>query len=367
MIAEESHPLIINDHHYDRFYIIKNVDIHAGFCALVLYALNGIRKAQELNAIPVIHFEKNNTPDFYDPEHGENIWEYFFEPVSPHTYSQVQDYITQGVVTSNQVYLPSAEEVMNAHHKEKGRLATFWAQETPVDKVKWMQNKRALGRKYIKSNIHVRTEIIEKAQDFVNLHFQENYVIGVHIRGTDFAYAGPTGIDKYFKEIDSLILTQKLDNCQIFVATDQQQYIDAFKQKYRQHFLSSDAIRSTSHIAPFRLSNVSSYKKGEDVLIDMLLLSKCHHLLKGAAATGEMALWFNNNDNITDFSLQSEFYKKPYSQLQTAYAKLNIGKKAPIALKTHRFRSKAIRVVQGSIIGRVLFKRFKFIRRILQH
>lgn len=367
MVTEHSHPLIIKGHHYDRFYIIRNVDIHAGFCALVLYVLNGIRKSQESNAIPIVDFNRDNTPDFYDSAYGENIWDYFFESISPYTYSQVQGYIAKGVITSNQVCLPSSEEVMNAHHKEEGRLATFWAQETPIDKVKWMQNKRALGRKYIKSYIEVRSEITEKAQKFVNLHFQENYVIGVHIRGTDFAYAGPTGIDKYFKEIDSLILKQKLDNYQIFVATDQQQYIDAFKQKYRQYFLSSDAIRSTSHIAPFRLSNVSSYKKGEDVLIDMLLLSKCHHLLKGAAATGEMALWFNNNDNITDFSMLSEFYKKPYHELQTAYAKLNIGKKAPIALKTHRFRSKAIRVVQGSIIGSVLFKRFKFIRRILQH
>jgi hypothetical protein len=46
------------------FLIIQNHDLHAGYGALLLYALNGIRKAESINAIPIIDFNEKSCPYF---------------------------------------------------------------------------------------------------------------------------------------------------------------------------------------------------------------------------------------------------------------------------------------------------------------
>ena len=359
--------MIWNEHQYNGFYIIRNVDVHAGFCALVLYVLNGIRKAEEMNAIPVVDLNKQNTPDFYDPDHGQNIWNYYFAPINTFSYKQVMGFVANGQILPDQIYTPTSEEVMNSHHSEKNRLATFWAQETPSDKAKWMEEKRAIGRDYVKKYLQINSVISQKAQAVIYDNFQQNYVLGIHIRGTDFAYASPTPLDQYFSEIEKIISQNKLEHYRIFIATDQEQYVKAFQERYQSKLFHSNALRSDNHIAPFRLQGNNAYKKGEDVLIDMLVLSKCHHVIKGAAATGEMALWFNDTPEVTDFALQGEFYKKPYYKLQTAFSKLNIADKTTLRLKIHRFRAKLVRRVQSSLVGQILFKRSKFIRKILRH
>ena len=85
----------------------------------------------------------------------------------------------------------------------------------------------------------------------------------------------------------------KNPDCKIFIATDQKQFIDIIKFKYQQRVISYDAIRSTSLRNTFQKQDGNCYTKGEDVLIDCLLLSKCDFLLKCTSAVGEYALYFN--------------------------------------------------------------------------
>jgi hypothetical protein len=358
---------IWNNTLYEKFYIIRNVDIHAGFCALVLYALNGIRKAESHHAIPVIHFDKKNTPNFYDHQFGESIWDYFFEAVSPYTIHDVQLYNKKKILASTNIYLPSPEEVMWCHHQDKDRLATFWSEDTPINKENWMKEKRKLGQIYIKKYINTKSNITKKVDLFVNNFFKNFFVIGVHIRGTDFAYATSISITHYFEEIDKIIHQNNSKIYRIFIATDQEQYLAKFKSRYKEQLTYINAIRSYNHIAPFRMEQSDAYKKGEDVLLDILILSKCNHIIKGAAAVGEMALWFNSNITTSDFSLQSEFVQKPYHKLETAYSLLNIGQKKPWALAIHKLKFKIIRRMQDTTIGFELSKKFKFIRKLLRH
>lgn len=352
---------------YNKFYIIRNVDIHAGFCAIMVYVLNGIRKAHELGAIPVIDFNKDNTPEFYSKAHGEYIWDYFFEPVSAYTAGQVKSFVNEGMITPDAILLPTSAEVMRIHHEEEDRLATFWAKNTPSDKQKWLAQKRALGREYIQKYISVRPGIVAKVDAFISAHFKNQYMIGIHIRGTDFAYASPTPITRYFEETDGIIKQKGKKDCLVFLATDQQQYLEAFQARYKDKLVYSNALRSDNHIAPFRLAVEDGYRKGEDVLIDVLILAACNHVLKGAAAVGEMALWFNDSLLVTDFSIQSEFYQKPYYKLEAAFSRLNIGEKSVLRLSIDRFRAGLVRKIQDSVIGKKLFIKFSFVRKILKH
>lgn len=360
-------PLEINGHKHDCFFIIRNVDIHAGFCAIVTYVLNGIRKAEESNAIPVIHIDKSNTFDFYDPKYGENIWEYFFEPVTPYTYSQVQAYVSSGLISPHQIYTPSTEEVMKAHHREEGRLATFWAWDPPLDKTKWMEQKRLLGRQYVKKYVYPKANIGEKVNNFTQENFEKYHIIGVHIRGTDFGYAQPIKPETYFQEIDQIVLSQNLKAYKIFLATDQKQFVTIFKAKYGSRIITYDAFRSEDHIAPYRYKTTSPYKMGEDVLIDVLLLSRSNYLLKGPAAVGEVALWFNQNLKCTDFGLESDFFQISYDQVPNTFDLFNLGKKSSLKLKLHSGRQRAFRYLQGTRLIAPFYRKFQFVRKILRH
>ena len=68
-----------------------------------------------------------------------------------------------------------------------------------------------------------------------------------------------------------------------------------------------------------------------------MLLSKCSHILKGAAAVGEYGLWFNPTLECTDFALESRFDTRRFHLLESAYLKLNPDNTHPLRLKVRRF------------------------------
>lgn len=352
---------------YEGFLIIQNHDLHAGFGALLLYALNGIRKAEAMNVIPVIDFNCSNSRYFYDAGKGEAVWDYYFEPVSPYNYPQIRAWQEAGIVSEQVVHFISSAEAAYTHQHDPERLATFWAWQVPKDKKSWMSAKRSLGRQYIQNYVCPKRHILQKVGDFTRNNFKAKLVIGIHIRGTDFTYAQPIPVETYARELENLLGKNEQKDYQIFVATEQQQYLDFFIGRYGRKVVYLNVTRSDSHIAPFRFENVSGYQKGEEVLLDTLLLSRCQHIIKGPAATGELALWFNKNDSITDFALQSQFNETHYSQLESAYALLNIGGKGALRLQYHRLREHLVRRLIVSRIGQILYNNCALARKFLKH
>ncbi len=275
--------------------------------------------------------------------------------------------VQNGGVSQKQILYTDLQKAGEAHQNDPDRLTTFWAWEQPSDHAAWMMEKRILGRAYVKNYVKPKAIIQKKVETFIQSYFGKAFVIGVHIRGTDFCYATPTSVETYLRAIDDLTINNGQPDFQIFLATDQIQYVETFKAKYEDKVICWEAVRSDNHICPMRFDQVSGYKKGEDVLIDILLLSRCHHVIKGAAAVGELALWFNDHHEITDFALESDFIRKDYGDLESAYSQLNIARRNSWMLGVHKFRERLVRRLVSSILGRTLFSKSKFIRRILIH
>ncbi|GEA08189.1 hypothetical protein KUL42_29500 [Alteromonas sp. KUL42] len=361
--------LFWREKYYRGFLIIQNHDIHAGFGALLLYALNGIRKAINDDLIPVIDFNIDNCPHFYDASKGSAVWDYYFESLHHIDSVSIKLWIKAGLLKKSHVAYLSSQETMYLHHHDPLRLATFWAWDEPDDKKRWMDEKRKLGRLFVGEYVKPRFHIQKLVSDFKEAHFLEPYTIGIHIRGTDFAYASPTHIDEYVARINQLILNEKLEKYRIFVATDQHQYIKHFISLFGNKVIYLNAIRSSNHIAPFRNALDNNYKKGEDVLIDMLLLSECNHIIKSAAATGELALWFSkaSTNTVTDFALQSEFYKKEYRHIQSTYFTLNIDSMNGLLLFAFKLKERVVRGFVSSFVGYWLYKKLRIVRTILKH
>jgi len=322
--------LEFEDHRFKKIHVVEHVDRHAGFCALITYALNGVRKALENDWLPVVRFDSQTTRYFYDPTRGENVWEYFFEPVMGLSWAQVEQALAKGELNPNDLHHYEGSEFIRWHNSDPDRIATFWAKDVPEKPADWTAKKRALGRRYVSMFIRVKPHIHALVDGFYRAHLSKTTNFGVHIRGTDFAYATPTEPEKYIQEIRSIAARRSLTDYRVFVATDQEQYAERFCTEFGHRAVIYGAARSSDETAPFKMKEVNPYKRGEDVLIDILLLSRCDHILKGAAAVGEYALWFNPDATHSDFALESNFYPHKLFNMTTAFTRLNIGSYGPI-------------------------------------
>ncbi len=307
-----------------RYHLIQHIDGNAGFCAVLTYTLNGIRMAVRDGAIPVVHYGPGSTPFFFDPSRGENVWEYYFEPVSSVGYEQLRAALARDELSADQVHSFTKKQIFDWHHSDLDRIATFWAKDVPDDPSAWMEAKRALGRKYVSEYIRVKPHITEKVDAFWDAWTGPQFTIGVHIRGTDFAYAEPTSPLAYFEAIDRYLSKRGAERYRVFLATDQNQFVELFGKRYGDRLITYDSLRSNRSLPPFKFSSASPYRRGEDVLIDLLLLSRCDFLFKGAAAVGEVALWFSPSLQCHDFALESSFDPRHYRDLVSAYRKLHI-------------------------------------------
>lgn len=295
---------------FERFHLIEQVVSLPGLCSLMTAAINGIRIALNENSFPIINFHKEVAYPYYEASYGENVWEYYFEPVMGIGTEKLQMLIESGEIPQETIkcdQLTIGHEVIETFGNDPDHIATFWSDkyERPNDPQAWFTSMRARGRKYVQKYIRPLPHIIKQVDDFYQQNLSKNFVIGVHIRGTDFDYASATSPDNYFREIRKYIEEKNIDPL-IFLATDQQQFVDLFRKEFGNKIITTNAQRSQTRIPTFLDETKGGYHKGEEVLIDILLLAKCDYLFKCASAPGEYAMWFAPQLTCTDFALESD-------------------------------------------------------------
>ncbi len=67
----------------------------------------------------------------------------------------------------------------------------------------------------------------------------------------------------------------------------------------------SDIVRSKGRKAVFKLEGISKYAMGKEVMMDILLLSKCHWFIHSASAVSESV--FYENAGLHNRSVHLEF------------------------------------------------------------
>jgi len=341
-----------------KIYILQYAEPDLGLFTLVTVVLNFIKIALEQKTLPIVNFDKNVSYYFYDPNSGENIWSYYFEPIFEPGFEDLGNYLkNKHIKVQSLKKIDSKEKFDRFFEKKKSESAPwytqplpikhYWVGETPEDPTKWMQEKRALGRQYVQKYIRVKKHIWSIIDDFYEKYFEGYFMLGVHIRGTDFGYADPISTKKYFAAIRSIMQKHTNKNIRIFLATDQKQFVESFQKEFGDLLLTYDAIRSSDERAPFHLTNVSPYKKGEDVLVDALLLSKCDFLFKCASAVGEYALWFNPELECVDFALETKWDSSHYAP---ASLRLNVNNLHPVLWRSLLLYKKSKRKILDAVI-----------------
>lgn len=162
-----------------------------------------------------------------------------------------------------------------------------------------------LVRKYLNIKQHIQ----EKIDRYCRENFDGMTVLGVHYRGSDKLKEAPRVDWVRFKNIiqDHLEKHKKI-NC-IFVASDEQEFIEFINTEFDDIKVCwhDDKIKSVEQTPAHKTSYDDNYLKGEEALINCLLLSNCTYLLKTASFLSGWSKIFN-------IGLRVVMVNKPYDK-----------------------------------------------------
>lgn len=205
---------------------------------------------------------------YYDKKHGNNWWHYYFEPIKA------------GSSAGARVVQPTDDETTTLSVYAESHMSR--------------QHAHAIIEKYI----HIRKNIAHKIHDFYQKNMRNNFVIGVHYRGTDKRCEAPrvsyqTMLEKIHSAIELYHNANEQQPLKIFVATDEVAFLEYMRAKFPGKIICIRAIRSKGDRPVHAPSKASAYKKGEDAILDCILLSKCSVLVRVASNLSSCSEQFN--------------------------------------------------------------------------
>lgn len=213
---------------------------------------------------------------YYDSVVGNNVWEYFFEQTyrPGHPISVVNDYIDLILLKNN-----SFRDTMHFIYTN-----------------------------YFKINAKVQN-ILASSLEF----FSTKTVLGVHIRRTDKFLVGMYGTTQKHTPVDLRLFKEEIDKIinnfeYVYLATDCQTAVQFIKDNYgKKVIFNHNAFRGdNSYSIHNNFKNVSGYKKGLDVLTDVILLSKCKHLIRSTSNVSVTSLYLN--PDLTYLNLNEKYH-----------------------------------------------------------
>jgi hypothetical protein len=243
--------------------MIKIKGCHKGFFAICNDTARQISQCISKNKEWFIEWG-NETP-YYDANIGSNVWEYYFKQVyPPKTITEiVGDYTELKLLKDN-----SFRNTMN----------------------------------YIYSNFF---KLNDRMQCILEPHltlFENKKILGVHVRRTDKFLLGMFGTTDRSAPVDLMHFKYEIDKIinnfdYIFLATDCTETCKFFKKEYGKKVIYNiDAFRGSDTLSVHNnYKEISGYKKGQDVLIDMILLSKCKYLLRSSSNVSITSLYVNKD------------------------------------------------------------------------
>jgi hypothetical protein len=205
-----------------------------------------------------INFEKKGA--YYDKKKGPNWWTYYFEPIA------------FGKKTNRGIKITDAQQ------------ADFANQALS-------QMSREEAHRLLQKYIVIKKPLQKEIESFVEQHFKDQFVIGVHYRGTDKISEAPRiAYEEVYRVVDRVIGEQT--QYKLFIATDEQAFLDEISNRYSGRVICLNAIRSTNGQA-IHASRKNGYQKGKEALFDCILLSKTQFLIRTASNLSACSTLFN--------------------------------------------------------------------------
>ena len=229
-----------------------------GFFAQLNWCLEIAFFCEEQGLVPLLSAV---SPQYRDPGRSRNWLTYFFE-VEP---VRKPDFVIR--------------DLRQLHLDDRAEIPTI-------------ERGAALRAKYLP----IRPEITQKVQSFVAANMAGRNVLGIHFRGTDKTLEAPR-VDREVIEqtIGRFLQKNPYLDC-LFVASDEASFIPYIRDAF-------PALPVVSHDDMFRSTTIQNfyqqdlgegnYRKGEEALINCLLLSRCGVLIRTTSFLSAWASIFN--------------------------------------------------------------------------
>jgi hypothetical protein len=155
-----------------------------------------------------------------------------------------------------------------------------------------LSNAPALVRKYI----GVNDDVLEKVNAFVGTHFKGKTVLGVHYRGTDKRVEAPRLTYEHVRNaIDGQLTRSGRFDC-VFVSSDDQEFIHFIQRSFLRSIpvvWHDDEERSRTEVPVHHAASGSRFRRGQEAVLNCLLLSRCSALLKTSSILSGWSKLFN--------------------------------------------------------------------------
>ena len=253
----------------------------AGFFALFHRMLCGLYFADKMGMVPVVDCWNDCAYEEPVPVNGsKNVFEYYVKPVSDISLKSALN--SQCVM---KIINPNMDMVFFDYKCEWFDMSDDYIEEMG-----------RLCREYIRFN-EATARAIENDRKQV---YREGKTLGVHFRGTDYAIGAmghpyALSVEDYYEFID-----EALNKCgfqYIFLATDDKNALQKMRERYAGILCYSDVLRGEGKMSvAFVESNdteLPNYRRGYEVLRDVMTLSRCDGLIAGQSQVSTGARIFN--------------------------------------------------------------------------
>jgi hypothetical protein len=148
----------------------------------------------------------------------------------------------------------------------------------------------------VQKYIGIQQSVRQRVDAFAEHHFDDRIVLGVHYRGTDKRAEAPAVPYVRVKDTINDYLKYNSECDCLFVSSDEESFVDFIEKEFRDRLAvvyHDDHERSTSQIAVHRSKSGDPFRKGEEAVVNCLLLSKCRALIKTASFLSGWSKLFN--------------------------------------------------------------------------
>ena len=248
---------------------IKNKSV--GFFAQLTWCLCILHHCERRGLVPDIRL----TGDVYlDPRRGPNWLDYYFD------------------LSTLTIAKGAARRV-----RYTKKISDFYGLGLPVAPAMSINEGARIAREYLRPKPHINMMV----DDFWRSLNVDGPVVGVHFRGTDKALEAPRVSREHCLDVLQRYLRNDNSIKAVFVASDEQELVDFIKKEVTDIpvYSHNDHYRSNDHQpAHMKIGQGNGYEKGEDALVNALLLSKCSTLIRTTSFLSAWASIFNPGLNV---------------------------------------------------------------------
>jgi len=290
---DDFHLMHYGDKYYGEvIYLIQEAGKGYGFFAEFKTLLENLMFAEKYGFIPCVRYGKKYAYYDEDKKECDNPFEYYFEPIG----KEIDYQNAVNVLVSKPEYGQSFEFVGNRN------ADGYHFSDVMVD------NLVDVLKKYVR----IKPEIIEGFDMQYNELTNNQKVLGVHYRGTDFK----VGYDKHPKQVELQQICDMIESAlgkygfsKVFIATDDNSALDLFIEKYGSKVVFCRDVKRSSGCESVAFSSSDRrehhYKLGLEVLRDAYYLSRCDGLICGISqvAFGARLIKISMNEKYSYLSV----------------------------------------------------------------